>query len=88
MNCEFCGQTIDGANEGKAGRKTLRHPKCKDAANFLDAFQRAVIQVEGMTPDKARILRSRLMSLGNLAQWRTPEMGKNLREKRNNTRRT
>lgn len=75
--CEFCGSPLDAS----AAPQARRHPQCKAAANYLDALQRALVDVETLTPDRARALRSRLMSLANTAQWRTEKMGRNLRRR-------
>ena len=73
--CEFCGNPVAG--------RTVRHPVCKDANDFLNGMRRAIVEIDRkFTPEAARRLRSSLMSLANEAQWRDPEMGKNLRRKR------
>ena len=71
--CALCGNPTEG--------KAVRHPACKDAANFLDAAQRALLKCPPPTAAAARKWRSCIMRLANLAQWRTPKMGANLRRR-------
>ena len=60
--CTFCGRPLE---TNSTGRRAVYHPSCKKARNFLDAFQRALVEVEGFDPERALLIRRGLMTMAN-----------------------
>lgn len=44
--CPECGQPVKQSNVGGRGKRTLRHPTCKELRNRLDQFIRALDEIK------------------------------------------